>query len=135
MYWWTMKGNRKNGHRRSLLRSRRGATFVEVLIAIVVLGLIMASIPPVLLLITHSQFTWNEQRVAESISRNQVEYMKALPFQEDGSYGLVPHPSTFEISLSAQPVEDRLQEITIEISHVDKVVLTTLTYKVDRLAL
>ena len=90
---------------RSLLRNRRGATFVEVLIAIIVLTLVLASIPPVLLLITHSQFTWNEQRVAESISRNQVEYMKALPFKEDGDYGLVPHPSTFEINLSAQPVE------------------------------
>jgi hypothetical protein len=104
------------------------------LIAIIVLSLVLASIPPVLLLITHTQYVWNEERVAESISRNQVEYIKALPFKEDGDYGLVPIPKTFEIDLSAQAVEDRLQEITIEISHEDKVVLTTLTYKVDRLA-
>ncbi len=50
--------------RKALFGNSSGATLGEVVIAVVVLALITASIAPVLVLITKSQFSWSEQRIA-----------------------------------------------------------------------
>ena len=126
-----------NSYKRSLLRNQSGATFIEVLIAVVVLALILASIAPVLLLITHSQFSWNEQRTAESISRNQVELIKVSRYEDAGNYtpitDLVTY-ETYDVDIEkTQQISERLQEITIKVLHADRLVLTTMTYKVKRL--
>ena len=135
--------------RKALLGSSRGATLVEVVIAVVVLGLITASVAPVLVLITKSQFSWSEQRVAESLTRNQIEYVKVaayIPGYETlPQYAEVPRPDTYDIVIVAQPIDpvtklplasgqdEGIQEITVSIYHVDRLVLQTKNYKVDRL--
>ena len=126
----------------------------EVVVAIIVLALILASVPPVLLLIMHSQFSWTEQRVAESMTRNQIEYIKAAEYipgnitHPQPAYTPVPKPDeTYEIIITAQPIDpvtkepltdgedESVQEITIKIYHVDKLVLRTVNYKIDRLGI
>jgi len=141
--------------RRSLFGSSRGTTFVEVVIAIVVLGLITASIAPTLMIINKAEFRRNEQKIAESLTRNQLEYIKSVPY----IYGnaAVPYPeytkvtapdATYEIELLVQPItidpetqehedlpagqDEGIQKITVKIYHVDKLILTTRNYKVDR---
>jgi hypothetical protein len=57
-----------------------GVALTEVVIAVVVLALIVASIPPVLVLLTKFQYAWSEQRIAESITRNHLEYAKVEPY-------------------------------------------------------
>ncbi len=143
---------------KGLLRSSSGAALTEVVVAIIVLALIVVSVPPVLLLITKSQFSWHEQRVAESLSRNTMEYIKVISY-EPGN-GTNPEynmeqiaeyaPETYEIDIIAQPIDpvtkeelplesdpdvyDKgLQEITVSIYHVDRLILRTINYKVDRL--
>ena len=134
---------------KALFGGTKGAALVEVVIAVVVLGLITASIAPVLLLITKSQFSWTEQRVAESLARNQIEYIKVasyIPGNETlPQYAEVPTPDdSYDIDIVAQPVDPAtreplvaddqgIQEITISIYHADKLVLQTKNYKVDRL--
>jgi len=137
---------------KGLLRNSSGVALTEVVVAIVVLALIVGSVPPVLLLITKSQFSWHEQRVAESLTRNQMEYIKVAMY-EDGNatypllpqYAEVPRPDTYDIVIVAQPIDpvtklplasgqDKgIQEITVSIYHVDRLVLQTRNYKVDRL--
>ena len=143
---------------KGLLRNSSGVALTEVVVAIVVLALIVGSVPPVLLLITKSQFSWHEQRVAESLSRNQMEYIKVAMY-EDGNvtYPLLPEYAeidlsdealeTYEIDIIAQPIDPEtyepitsgppwdlgLQEITVSIYHVDRLILRTTNYKVDRL--
>ena len=144
--------------KKGLLRNSSGVALTEVVVAIVVLALIVGSVPPVLLLITKSQFSWHEQRVAESLSRNQMEYIKVAMY-EDGNvtYPLLPEYAeidlsdealeTYEIDIIAQPIDPEtyepitsgppwdlgLQEITVSIYHVDRLILRTTNYKVDRL--
>jgi hypothetical protein len=132
-----------------------GAGLIEVTVAIVVLALLLASVPPVLLAIAHAQYSWSEQRTAESLARNTVEFVKATPYV----YGNATNPcpdyeppdyvpdSTWDIEIAAQPVDvnshqpqpsgddDGMQEVTVTITHVDKEILETTTYKVDRLEL
>ncbi|TET14509.1 MAG: hypothetical protein E3J81_06540 [Dehalococcoidia bacterium] len=135
--------------RKALFSNSSGATLVEVVIAVVVLALITASVAPVLLLITKSQFSWTEQRVAESLTRNQIEYIKVatyIPGNETlPQYAEVPTPDdTYHIDIVAQPVDpttreplvagdEGIQEITVSIYHADRLVLQTKNYKVDRL--
>ena len=142
-------------HRKALFRNSSGATLVEVVIAVVVLAVILASIPPVLVLITHSQFSWTEQRIAESLTRNQMEYVKVASYIAGNEtdplpqYAEVPTPDdTYEIDIVAQPVDaqtkepldpglgvydEGIQDITVSIHHADRLVLQTKNFKVDRL--
>ena len=152
----------------SLHRSSRGATLVEVVIAIVVLGLITSSVPPVLIMLNNSQFKWSEQTVAESLVRSQIEYIKGSPYiygnvtVPNPTYTTVPVPSDgYRIDVIARPIliipvatpvpspaptpvhqyvdfiqpgakDLGMQEITVEVYHVDKLVLSVKNYKVDR---
>lgn len=139
---------------KELVRSSKGVALSEVVVAIIVLALILAAVPPVLALILHSQSSWTEQRVAESLTRNQIEYIKAaeyIPGNETHPqpvYTPVPKPDeTYEIIITAQPIDpvtkavlpdgedENVQEITIQIYHVDRLVLQTVNYKVDRLGI
>lgn len=166
--WQDMWKHGKQIRCKSLHRSSRGATLVEVVIAIVVLGLITSSVPPVLILLNNSQFKWNEQTVSESLIRTQIEYIKGCPYIYGNAtvpnpvYTTVPVPSDgYRIDVIARPVliipvatpvpspaptpvhqyvdfdqpgakDLGLQEITVEVYHVDKLVLSAKNYKVDR---
>lgn len=144
--------------RKIMSGNEKGATFVEVIVAIVLLGLIVASIPPAIIYSTRSVFAQKEQTVAEYLTRNQIEYIKSQPYilgngtaypNYDGYKVPVPDPS-YEILITALPIDinpttgghdgylppnggdEGIQEITIAIDHVNKVVLTTIFYKVNR---
>jgi type II secretory pathway pseudopilin PulG len=139
----------------SLHRSSRGATLVEVVIAVVVLGLITSSVPPVLILLNNQQFKWNEQTVSESLVRTQIEYIKGCPYiygnatVPNPDYKRVSFPTDgYRIDVIAQPIQidsgtrvhsplpsgqDKgIQDITVEVYHLDKLVLSARNYKVDR---
>jgi type II secretory pathway pseudopilin PulG len=154
----------------SLKRRSRGSTLVEVVIAIVVLGLITSSVPPVLILLNNQQFKWNEQTVAESLVRTQIEYIKGCPYiygdvtVPNPDYATVPVPSDgYRIEVIARPIvvtpaptpspvpspaptpihqyvdfnqpgarDVGIQEVTVEVYHVDKLVLSAKNFKVDR---
>ena len=173
--------------RKSIRRSSRGATLVEVVIAIVVLSLITASVPPVLIMLNNSQFRWNEQAVSESLVRTQFEHIKGCSYicanvnnsiSEGGvtvlkpsdSYMTVPvlPDNSYEVKIIVKPMqlddstnpprhlylsegayqyecdgdgnflkdaEGRLlgmQEITVEVYHVGKLVISAKDYKVNR---
>ena len=139
----------------ALRHDSTGTTFVEVVIAIIVLGLITASVIPTLLIINKAEFRRDEQRIAESLTRNQLEYIKSVPYIYGNAtapypeYTEVPAPdASYEIQLLVQPItidsvtqeheylpagqDEGIQEITVRIYHVDKMVLETRNYKVDR---
>ena len=119
---------------KALLRGSRGVALTEVVVAVIVLALILAAVPPVLVLILHSQHSWTEQRVAESLTRNQIEYIKAAEYvaanETQPSYTAVPTPDgTYDVIIIAQPIDPAtkddlpegddygVQKITILIKH------------------
>lgn len=75
----------KRGGRRFLSRifggGSSGATLIEMVIAVVVLGLMSASIPPVMVLMADSGFRQNELRIAQDLTRSQFEYIKAQDYR------------------------------------------------------
>lgn len=166
--WQDMWKLSKKICRKILHRSSRGTTLVEVVIAVAVLALITSSVPPVLILLNNQQFKWNEQTVAESLVRTQIEYIKGCPYiygnitVPNPDYTTVPVPGDgYLIDVIARPIliipvttpvpspaptpvheyvdfgqpdakDEGIQEITVEVYHVDRLVLSAKDYKVDR---
>jgi prepilin-type N-terminal cleavage/methylation domain-containing protein len=138
---------------RSCRARLRGFTLPEVLIAVVVLGLLTATIPPLMIMMTRAEFSRNEHRIAESLTRNQIEYIKSVDYKAAANstapYGTVPVPNqTYEIDLAVQPIhvdpvtldhevlpygqDEGIQEVTVGVYHADRLVIETRAYKVDR---
>jgi hypothetical protein len=55
----------------------RGATLTEVVISIVVLAFVVASVPTAMIVVHNMQAQQDERRVAEYLTRNQLEYIKS----------------------------------------------------------
>ena len=65
---------------RAFFKAERGATLTEVVIAIVVIGFVVASVPAAMMAIHNAQFRQDELRIAESLTRNQFEYIKSQDY-------------------------------------------------------
>jgi len=125
------------------------------MIAVIVLGLLTAAVPPVMMMMTRSEFSRNEHRVAEYITRSQMEYVKSLDYiaanatAPEPNYGTIPVPNTtYGITLAIQPVhidpvtlahaplpdgeDEGIQEVTVTVYHADRQVLATRGYKANR---
>jgi hypothetical protein len=128
-------------------------------VAITILDILTASFPPAIVFSTKAVYAQKEQTISENLSRNQIEFIKNTayisgedgPWDGDGYplYTIVPVPDdSYEIRVAARPIhivpetldheylpqlqDEGIQEITVDIWHVDKVVLTTQAYKVRR---
>jgi hypothetical protein len=74
-----------------------------VLIAVAVLGFMVASIPPAMMVVSNAQFRQYEHRIAQNLTRNQFEYIKAQDYNPgippgkltSQQYGRVPVPSAY----------------------------------------
>ena len=144
-----------------LRRRSLGATLVEVVISLVVLGLLTATVPPVLILVTNAEYKRDERRVAEALIRMQMEYIKSAEYIYDYGtepelvYSVVPVPNgSYLVNVDVVPVsidpethahtpvapelDEGIQEVTVEVYHVNKEVgvdapvLEARNYKVDR---
>ena len=81
--------------RRKFFRQERGATLIEVVIAIVVLGLVVASVPVAIVAVHNFQAKQREVRMAENLARSDFEYIKSQPYIP-GNSSLFSFPSPYE---------------------------------------
>ena len=97
---------------RGWLRRRSfGATLVEVVISLVVLGLLTATVPPVLVLLQNAEYKRDERRVAEALIRMQMEYIKSAQYVYDYGtepelvYSIVPVPNdSYLVNVDVVPI-------------------------------
>lgn len=76
---------------RKVARGRsRGFTLTEVVIAIVVLALVVASIPATMIVVHKMQARQDERRFAEYLTRSQLEYIKSQPYNWGNVTGECP---------------------------------------------
>ena len=97
----------------SLHRSSRGATLVEVTIALIVLAFLVGSVPAAMLAVSNAHFRANEIRMAENLTRNEFEYIKSQDYKlgnvtyplvgKDG-YQLILPDSGFGLHVDAWPI-------------------------------
>ena len=67
--------------RKGFLRSSRGMSYVEVLVALTVMSIIVLLVPAAMLHSTKAMNTIEEKTVAESLTRTQIEYLKSIAYK------------------------------------------------------
>jgi len=75
----------------------RGATLIEVVIAIVVLGFVVASIPTAMIVVHKMQAQQDERRVAEYLTRSELEYIKNQPYIWGNVTGYKGYPPLYDL--------------------------------------
>lgn len=142
-----------------LMKSEKGFTLVEVLIALALLGLIATAFSIAIFTATKAIIVADERTTAESIARSQLEYAKEQEYEyADGDEVIYleidisaeyPNYSIWSVNRNEEVVEDiigvpwdsendiaepndiGLQKIELIIKHDGKEVLTLEGYKVD----
>ncbi len=127
-------------------QNSRGFTLIEVLVAIVLLGIIGIAFFGGLSTASSALLLADERATAESLARSRMEYVKNQDYDanEPQSYeqGYVPvtgYPG-YEIKVDAEPLrnpDDGIQRITVTVKHNNKPIITSGNYtledyKVDR---
>ncbi len=116
-----------------LMKSEKGFSLIEVMIAIALLGIIGVAILGALATASNAMFVADERATAESLARSQIEYIKNQPYA--GSYTPEPISDEYEgylVTIADELIEIGLQKITITIEHHGEEVITLEGYKLDR---
>lgn len=130
-------------------KGERGFTFIEVLVALAILGIIAAAFLFALASSSKSVALSDERTAAESLARTEMEYVKNsvyvmaswgyelpdTPPSWDPSHTLPAEYSGFTVTVSAAPlrlVDDGIQSITITVSRDGKDIFSVTDYKVNR---
>ena len=118
-----------------------GATFIETIVALALLGIIAAAFLSGLATTSKASIIAAEQSTAESLARSQIEWAKNVAFVYDtAEYSPAEVPSGedyigYSAIIAAEPLnnpDDGIQKITVTVKHYDKEVLQLEGYKVDR---
>jgi prepilin-type N-terminal cleavage/methylation domain-containing protein len=131
--------------RKAFRGSSRGFSMLEVVIAIALLGIIAVSVLSALQTATLALITADRRATAESLARTQMEYVRYSQYEGDPEegppqYGLDPAielPPDFSVVTTAIRLnkdenpndDDGIQQITVTVSHQDRVIVTLEDYK------
>jgi prepilin-type N-terminal cleavage/methylation domain-containing protein len=129
-------------------QGERGFTFIEVLVALAVLGIIAAAFLYALASSSKSTSLSDERTSAESLTRTEMEYVRdsiyipaiwqyqlpTTPPSWDTGHALPVGYTGYSVNVSASLVhatDDGLQLITVVVYHGSKTVFTLTGYKAD----
>lgn len=133
------------------VHDQRGFGLVESLVAVAILGVAVVALVIVLSAGTVAVGECNQQMVAQSLARTQLEYTKSYPYDSGAdTYPYVdtydePHnpspitlPEGYAIAVEVEAIlepatDDNIQKIIVTISRDGEDILTIEDYKVYRL--
>ncbi len=106
---------------------QRGSSFMDVLIALSILGILGTVFLSGIWTSTRASAQAEEMVTMDNLARAQMEYVKSYPFQDNriyplvstqGSPGAISVPSGYSIAVNAQSYYDgTLQQIDVVITH------------------
>jgi len=135
------------------MKSEKGFTLVETIIALLLLGIVAVAFLGGLSTASKAIFIADERATAESLARTQMEYVKNLPYDDDATsyeasvpqdYVDAGYEATIDVvRLLSDPDDpesaplEGIQKITITVEHLGRPIITsgncTLEgYKVNR---
>ena len=140
-----------------LMSGQKGQTLVEVLVAIVILGMVAVPFLTSLSVSSRAIMVTDDKATAESLARSELEYVKDSPYNFTGfSYSIpgTPPPwdpsrtaldscyATYSVNVTGVPIDpntsvpvspdQHIQKIIVVVYHQNNSVLTMNTYKTDR---
>ena len=129
-----MMGIKKNFQKH--LRSETGFSLVEMLVAVSIVGIAITVFITALSTGLLSVSTLKEATFAQQLAQRQIEQLKSTAYDATGvSYTLVSAPSGYTIGLavnSAIYADNKIQKLTVTISHGGQQVLVVEDYKGNR---
>ncbi len=118
-----------------LMKSEKGFTLIEVLVALGLLGMIATVFLVGISISSKAMLIADERTMAESLARSQMEYIKIQPYDDTGAYAeIIPPSSNYDIDYDVDQLDVGLQKITVIVSHPGEPdpILTLEDYKVNR---
>ena len=118
-----------------------GATLIEALVGLAVLGAIAVCFLSGLVTTSKAAFISDEQATAESLARSQVEWVQNASYSYNATaYSPAPIHSSkdyidYSVNITSAPLnnpDDGIQKITVTVTHSGKRVIALESYKVDR---
>jgi len=119
----------------------RGATLIETVVALAILGIISVAFLSGLATTSKAVFIADERTTAESLAQSQLEWAKDYEYVYGATeYSPRPIPGAkdygnYSAIIVAEPLhdpDDGIQKITITVKRSDKEVIKLEGYKVDR---
>jgi prepilin-type N-terminal cleavage/methylation domain-containing protein len=113
------------------VKSQRGFSLIEVVIAIGLLGIVGVALANGLSGSSKALITADERTTAESLARTQMESIVLQPFSTSGNYTVVSMPASYEAVITVAPVMDNgiprenIQRVMIVVRHGGKNILTS----------
>jgi len=145
-----------------LVTGQKGQTLLEVLIAIVILGMVAVPFLTALSVSSRSIMVADDKAAAESLARSELEYVKNSPYNWTGFVYEIPATPDkpppwdssrtalddcymgYSVNVTGVPIDTEtgaplspgtdlhIQNITVVVYHVNRTVLTMSAYKMDR---
>jgi len=118
-----------------------GATLLEVVVALAILGTIAVAFLSGLATTSEAAFTADERATAESLAQSQMEWVKDADYVYSATeYSLTPIPGVkdyinYSAVITAESLhdpDDGIQKITVTVERSDEVVIKLEGYKVAR---
>jgi prepilin-type N-terminal cleavage/methylation domain-containing protein len=146
---------------KALRGSSKGLTLIEVLVALAIFSIIALAFFVGLATSYHGLIIADEHTTAESLTRSELEYIKSTSYSNvtggfsyhlpgtppswDPDHTLGSQYQNYSVNVTGVPIDpdthepldpgapdEGLQQITVEVYHGAKLVLTTVDYKVKR---
>ena len=119
------------------VRSReRGTSLIEVLLGLFLLAMVVCSLMVGLSTTSISSGIVQVQATADNLARNQIEYVKDLPYQvAPTSYPTLAPPSGYAVSAQAVSVPgtaDQVQKLVVTVTSGGETVLVLEGMKMNR---
>jgi prepilin-type N-terminal cleavage/methylation domain-containing protein len=116
-----------------LIKTEKGFSLIEVLIAVGLVGLMAAAFLMAIATASKAVLLADERTTAESLAKSQIESIKEQEYDDTGFYFQISTPTNYEIKdpIIVEELQDGLQKITVTIMHQDKDVFTLEGYKVE----
>ena len=128
------------------MQREKGFSLIELLIAIALVGILGVSVPGALSMANRSTILTNQETLAESLARNQMDYIQNQPYDTVNNppvYSLIsniPNGDTIVTPMASRlapkglgtGTDEGIQQITITIKQGTKTIYTLIDYKVNR---
>ena len=118
-----------------LMKSEKGFTLIEVLVALGLLGIIAVVFLTGISISSKAVLIANERTMAESLARSQMEYVKEQPYDAVDPYLILSDvPAGYSVAVTVGQLDVGLQKITVAVSHPGEPepILALEDYKVNR---